>query len=101
MVTVDHFVTFQTTCNLTKEILELQERLQNSEIKIEPTPGPDLEELLEDMRMQYEKLAAKNKIEAEQWYNEKVGSVRKLYAFAITIKTFSNISTEAKNKDNA
>merc|ERR1712135_265558 len=37
-----------------EEVLELQGRLQTTEIKIDMTPGPDLEALLEDMRKQYE-----------------------------------------------
>ena len=53
---------------------ELQERLRKSEVRVEPAPGPDLEELLEDMRLQYEKMAARNKADSEQWYQEKVGN---------------------------
>lgn len=55
-----------------QEIAELQDRLRKTDIRIEAAPGPDLEELLEDMRMQYEKMAARNKADAEHWYQEKV-----------------------------
>jgi len=60
--------------NFYQEVAELQEKIRNTEIRIETAPGPDLEELLNDMRIQYEKMAAKNRAEAEEWYTEKVGT---------------------------
>ena len=64
--------------------------MRKSEVRIEPAPGPDLEELLEDMRMQYEKLAARNKADAEQWYQEKVGWEKQwvVYGYVYTCQDF-------------
>lgn len=36
------------------------------------THGPDMSELLRDIRSQYESAAKKNREEAEAWYNSKV-----------------------------
>jgi len=59
-----------------EEVTELQGRLQTTEIKIDMTPGPDLEALLDDMRKQYELMAAKNKAQAEQYFTQKVASIQ-------------------------
>ncbi|CAK8675112.1 unnamed protein product [Clavelina lepadiformis] len=59
-----------------QEVAELKEQLKKTEIKVEMAPGPDLEELVEDMRNQYEKLAARNRADAEQWYTEKVEAMQ-------------------------
>ena len=39
------------------------------------THGPDMSELLRDIRSQYEAAAKKNREEAEAWYNSKVSFV--------------------------
>jgi len=59
-----------------EEVTELQGRLQTTEIKIDMTPGPDLEALLDDMRKQYELMANKNKAQAEQYFTQKVTSIQ-------------------------
>lgn len=38
------------------------------------THGPDMSELLRDIRSQYESAAKKNREEAEAWYNSKVST---------------------------
>jgi len=63
-----------------EEVTELQGRLQTTEIKIDMTPGPDLEALLEDMRKQYEVMAGKNKAQAEQYFTQKVSSIQEAAA---------------------
>jgi len=47
------------------EIRELKDQLNSVEIKIEAAPGPDLMGMIDEIRAQYEKLAAQNKMEAE------------------------------------
>nr|XP_026691835.1 glial fibrillary acidic protein isoform X2 [Ciona intestinalis] len=59
-----------------QEVAELMEQVRKTEVKIEMAPGPDLEELVEDMRKQYEKLASKNRADAEEWYTEKVSTLQ-------------------------
>merc|ERR1712136_738053 len=63
-----------------EEVLELQGRLQTTEIKIDMTPGPDLEALLEDMRKQYELMGQKNKAQAEQYFTQKVAGIQEAAA---------------------
>jgi len=63
-----------------EEVLELQGRLQTTEIKIDMTPGPDLEALLEDMRKQYELMSQKNKAQAEQYFTQKVAGIQEAAA---------------------
>jgi len=59
-----------------EEVTELQGRLQTTEIKIDMTPGPDLEELLEDMRKQYEHMSHRNKQQAETYFTQKVAGIQ-------------------------
>merc|ERR1712136_94044 len=63
-----------------EEVTELQGRLQTTEIKIDMTPGPDLEALLEDMRKQYELMSQKNKAQAEQYFTQKVAGIQEAAA---------------------
>jgi len=63
-----------------EEVTELQERLKTTEIKIDMTPGPDLEELLEDMRKQYEHMSQRNKAQAEQYFTQKVAGIQEAAA---------------------
>jgi len=44
------------------------------------TPGPDLEELLEDMRKQYEHMSQRNKAQAEQYFTQKVAGIQEAAA---------------------
>jgi len=55
-----------------EEVNELQTRIRDTEVRIEAAPGPDLDALLEDMRMQYEAMNKRNQINSERMYNEKV-----------------------------
>jgi len=59
-----------------EEVTELQGRLNTTEIKIDMTPGPDLEELLEDMRKQYEHMSHRNKKQAEEYFTAKVAGIQ-------------------------
>lgn len=70
-----------------EEVTELQGRLQTTEIKIDMTPGPDLEALLDDMRKQYELMAAKNKAQAEQYFTQKV-EIKFKFSFASDLLYF-------------
>uniref|UniRef100_A0A8C4S4X5 Neurofilament light polypeptide n=1 Tax=Erpetoichthys calabaricus TaxID=27687 RepID=A0A8C4S4X5_ERPCA len=55
-----------------EEIAELQAQIQYAQISIEmDVAKPDLSAALKDIRMQYEKLAAKNMLSAEEWFKSK------------------------------
>merc|ERR1712176_464782 len=54
------------------EIRELKDQLNSVEIKIEAAPGPDLMGMIDEIRAQYEKLAAQNKLEAEDMIKARV-----------------------------
>merc|ERR1712235_164749 len=54
------------------EIRELKDQLNSVEIKIEAAPGPDLMGMIDEIRAQYEKLAAQNKMEAEDMIKARV-----------------------------
>ena len=55
-----------------QEIRELKDQLNSVEIKIEAAPGPDLMGMIEEIRAQYEKLAAQNKMEAEDMIKDRL-----------------------------
>ena len=55
-----------------QEIRELKDQLNSVEIKIEAAPGPDLMGMIDEIRAQYEKLAAQNKLEAEDMIKARV-----------------------------
>nr|CAA06293.1 intermediate filament protein IFA [Styela plicata] len=59
-----------------QEVEELEDRIRSTEIKIETTPAPDLEEALRDVRAQYENIARKNREDAEKWYEDKVVNLK-------------------------
>jgi len=54
------------------EVRELKDQLNSVEIKIEAAPGPDLMGMIDEIRAQYEKLAAQNKLEAEDMIKARV-----------------------------
>merc|ERR1711937_635499 len=54
------------------EIRELKDQLNSVEIKIEAAPGPALMGMIDEIRAQYEKLAAQNKMEAEDMIKARV-----------------------------
>lgn len=54
------------------EVRELKDQLNSVEIKIEAAPGPDLMGMIEEIRAQYEKLAAQNKLEADEMIKARV-----------------------------
>merc|ERR1719486_1255579 len=64
------------------EIRELKDQLNSVEIKIEAAPGPDLMGMIDEIRAQYEKLAAQNKMEAEDMIKARVAKA------AVAIKDF-------------
>jgi len=55
-----------------EEVAELHSRLRNTEIRIDTQPGPDLEALLEEMRIQYENMNKRNVASTEKMFQEKV-----------------------------
>lgn len=55
-----------------EEVAELHSRLRNTEIRIDMQPGPDLEALLEEMRLQYENMNKRNQASTEKMFQEKV-----------------------------
>uniref|UniRef100_A0A8C5U9G4 Keratin 12 n=1 Tax=Malurus cyaneus samueli TaxID=2593467 RepID=A0A8C5U9G4_9PASS len=66
---------------LKKNHEELQ-GIQSSElgqvsVEMDAAPGTDLTKLLNDMRGQYEVIAEQNRKEAEAWFNEKSGELKK------------------------
>merc|ERR1719215_1958603 len=54
------------------EVRELKDQLNSVAIKIEAAPGPDLMGMIDEIRAQYEKLAAQNKLEAEDMIKARV-----------------------------
>lgn len=60
-----------------EEVDDLQERIRTTEIKIDAAPGPDLDAMLQDIRKQYEQIAAKNKVDADRWYEERVSKINR------------------------
>jgi len=58
------------------EVRELRDQLNSVEIKIEAAPGPDLMGMIEEIRAQYEKLAAQNKMEAEDMIKARVSKAQ-------------------------
>ena len=59
-----------------QEVRELKDQLNSVEIKIEAAPGPDLMGMIEEIRAQYEKLAAQNKLEAEDMIKARVAKAQ-------------------------
>ena len=56
-----------------------QIRNQSTSVEVDATVGPDITDLLSQIRTQYEDMVLKNKNEAEQWYKVKVTTyVRKI-----------------------
>ena len=52
---------------------ELKAQLVTDHVRVQvDTHGPDMSELLRDIRSQYEVAAKKNREETEAWYNSKV-----------------------------
>ena len=45
-------------------------------VEMDAAPGVDLSRILNEMRDQYEKMAEKNRKDAEEWFFSKVGSIR-------------------------
>jgi len=71
------------------EIRELKDQLNSVEIKIEAAPGPDLMGMIDEIRAQYEKLAAQNKMEAEDMIKARVAKAADQAAKdAVAIKDF-------------
>merc|ERR1712131_414313 len=75
------------------EIRELKDQLNSVEIKIEAAPGPDLMGMIDEIRAQYEKLAAQNKMEAEDMIKARVAKAADQAAKdAVAIKASRNKS---------
>ena len=57
-----------------QEIEELKAQIRNQGVSVEVDAGlgPDVAELLRQIRAQYEQIVMKNRDEAEQWYKSKV-----------------------------
>lgn len=47
-------------------------------VEVNACPGPDLRQILEDLRCQYETLIARNRKEVEDWYECKVSETQLL-----------------------
>ena len=45
-------------------------------VEMDAAPGVDLSRILNEMRDQYEKMAEKNRKDAEDWFFSKVGGIR-------------------------
>ncbi|XP_041039820.1 type III intermediate filament-like [Carcharodon carcharias] len=59
-----------------EEIRELQAQIQDSQVKVEiEAVRPDLTAALHEVRSQFDKLAAKNISETEEWYKSKLADV--------------------------
>jgi len=59
-----------------EEVTELHNRLRNTEVRIDMAPGPDLEALLEEMRLQYENMNKRNHANTEKMFQEKVSGLQ-------------------------
>ena len=58
---------------------ELKAQLVTDHVRVQvDTHGPDMSELLRDIRSQYEVAAKKNREETEAWYNSKVKEIMKI-----------------------
>jgi len=63
-----------------EEVSELHSRLRNTEVRIDMAPGPDLEALLEEMRLQYENMNKRNHANSERMFQEKVTGLQEAAA---------------------
>uniref|UniRef100_A0A8C4YG91 IF rod domain-containing protein n=1 Tax=Gopherus evgoodei TaxID=1825980 RepID=A0A8C4YG91_9SAUR len=56
-----------------EEILELQSQIQNTQVKVEMDNSRELEmkQIIDQVKAQYQAMAAKSREEAEQWYKHK------------------------------
>merc|ERR1719427_17894 len=59
-----------------QEEIEFLNRLRNTEVRIDMAPGPDLEALLEEMRLQYENMNKRNHANTEKMFQEKVSGLQ-------------------------
>jgi len=59
-----------------EQVADLHDRLRNTQIKIQSAPGPDLEALLEEMRVQYENMNKRNHDNTEKQFKQKVSDLQ-------------------------
>lgn len=59
--------------HILKEVDALCDKIKDSEVKVEiESQNSDLAETLNKIRKQYDKVAKKNQLETEEWYQSKV-----------------------------
>ena len=65
---------------------ELKAQLVTDHVRVQvDTHGPDMSELLRDIRSQYEVAAKKNREETEAWYNSKVKNIKILNSVCVAL----------------
>ncbi|KFP81745.1 Keratin, type I cytoskeletal 14 [Apaloderma vittatum] len=68
-------------------------------VEVNACPGPDLRQILEDLRCQYETLIARNRKEVEDWYECKIEEVnREVITSGQEVETCNNQVTELKRQ---
>ncbi|KAF3816898.1 hypothetical protein GH733_014246, partial [Mirounga leonina] len=63
--------------NLTEELAYLKKNHEEISVEMDAAPAVDLTKLLNNMRAQYEAIAEQNRKDAEAWFIEKSGELRK------------------------
>lgn len=60
--------------SIPQEIRELQSQIQNTQVTVEMDNSRELEmkQIVDEVKAQYQAMAAKSREEAEQWYKHKV-----------------------------
>lgn len=72
--------------HLVQEVDVLREKIKDSEVKVEiESKNSDLAEMLNKVRKQYDKLAAKNLKETEEWYQSKVCLTRRIVRLGLGV----------------
>ncbi|KFP49862.1 Keratin, type I cytoskeletal 17, partial [Cathartes aura] len=68
-------------------------------VEVNACPGPDLRQILEDLRCQYETLIARNRKEVEDWYECKIEEVnREVITSGQEVETCNNQVTELRRQ---
>ncbi|XP_023665682.2 keratin, type II cytoskeletal 8-like [Paramormyrops kingsleyae] len=60
-----------------EEIKELQSKIQNATVVLEPDNNRslDLQSIVQEIKVQYEDMTARSRVEAEQWYKKKLNDM--------------------------